>query len=44
MDSIVLSYAHERAYAKVTELKSRQKAKEAKQNQGGKRAAADGSA
>lgn len=43
MDSIVLSYAHERAYAKVTELKTRQKAREAKQKQGGQRAAADGS-
>ncbi|WP_282697665.1 TniB family NTP-binding protein [Streptomyces sp. CC208A] len=44
MDSIVLSYAHERAYAKVTELKSRQTTRAAKQKQDGKRAAADGSA
>lgn len=41
MDSIVLSYAHERAYAKVTELKSRQAATEAKK-QSRKQQAADG--
>ncbi|WP_409471691.1 TniB family NTP-binding protein [Streptomyces sp. HC307] len=43
MDSIVLSYAHERAYAKVTELKSRQAATEAKK-QSQKQRAADGTA
>ncbi|MFI5761989.1 TniB family NTP-binding protein [Streptomyces sp. NPDC051563] len=43
MDSIVLSYAHERAYAKVTDLKSRQAATEAKKRDR-KRPAAGGSA
>lgn len=43
MDSIVLSYAHERAYAKVTDLKARQATAEAKK-QNRKRAATDGSA
>ncbi|MFF8925691.1 TniB family NTP-binding protein [Streptomyces longwoodensis] len=43
MDSIVLSYAHEREYAKVTDLKSRMVARNAgKQNK--QRPAADGSA
>lgn len=43
MDSIVLSYAHERAYAKVTDLKARQTATGAKK-QARKRPAAEGSA
>ncbi|NEC91089.1 TniB family NTP-binding protein [Streptomyces sp. SID12501] len=43
MDSIVLSYAHERAYAKVVELRSRTSAK-GRSKQSTKSSAADGSA